>query len=274
MLYKITNAYIALLLTVFLLAFPREGYVAISEFMYFLFLLLCGGYVITIFFLRIASILTNTQQDINYNVINIPTTNKLLILFIIFTLLSTVFSPYTGTLIGDFRSEGALTITIYVLSCLFIAMYFKPRKWMVFLLGGALMPACLIAYIQLTGANPFTLYPVGHNFYGSGIYYSGVFLSTMGNAGLFSAFLSLAVGIVIMALIKLDIKGLWFLSVPLFLSALLIFIMSIDAAVVALLTGFVLMLPVAITCRKTFGKTLVVLAILLLAFVISQIVIF
>ena len=53
MLTRITSIYIALLLTIFLLAVPiNSGYTAIAEFKYGLFLVICGGYVLTVAVLR------------------------------------------------------------------------------------------------------------------------------------------------------------------------------------------------------------------------------
>ena len=41
---RLTSIFIALLLSVFLLTFPRSGYAALVEYKYILFLVICGGY--------------------------------------------------------------------------------------------------------------------------------------------------------------------------------------------------------------------------------------
>ena len=276
MLQKFTSIFIALLLTVFLLGFPRGGYTEIPDFKYTLFLLICGGYVIAVFVLRVMYVITATQPlgKIKERVYGLQLPVKFLFLFLIFTIISSILSVYPETFRGAFRQEGVLTIGIYVLSCFFVATYFKPHKWMLWVLGTSIVLVSALAFVQLTGANPFTLYPEGHNYYGAGVYYSAEFLSTIGNAGLLAGFMSLVVGIMAMALIKFENKERWALAIPFFLAVLLIFSKGIDAAVVALLAGFVIMVPVAITSQKTLVNTLIVLAIIVSAFSLSRILIF
>ena len=204
----------------------------------------------------------------------LPLASKCLLGFLLFTILSALLSPHPGTFWGTFRQEGVLSIGIYILSALLLSIYFRPRKWMLFLLGMGLLLTSLLSLVQLTGANPFMLYPPGHNYYGAGIYYSGEFLSTIGNAGLLAGFLSLAVGLLAMTLVKFDCKERWVLALPFFLGTLLIFEMGIYAALFALLVGVVLLLPVAVTEQRTLANTLLVLAMILMAFTLSQVLIF
>ena len=274
---RLTSVFIALLLTVFLLAFPRgNGYTTMLEFKYGLFLAVCGGYVLVMVIFRTMRGITGTQPfvGIKASFFGIPHGAKLMLVYLFFTMLSAVFSPYQGAFRGPFRQEGALTVGIYVLCSVFVSVYFRPQKWMLFLLGLVVLPMGVIALVQLTGANPFMLYPLGHNFYGAGVYYTGEFLSTVGNSGLLAAFLSLGVGVLAMALIKLDFAHRWFLALPLFMAALLVFVIGIDAALVAVLAGLALMLPVAVTCRGTLVNTLLVFSVVLAAFMVSRMLVF
>ena len=302
MLQKITSAYIALLLTVFLLAIPRGGYAYIGDFKYSLFLLICGGYVLVIAVLRVLFAacslnvgatapgrpgVTSYEQrrpsahkvrasmsvaPAIFRTLTQPRT--LLLLFLFSTILSAIFANYPGAFRGHMRREGAFTIAIYVLSCILVMHYFRPRKWMTLLFGASCALVSLLGLVQLSGANPFSLYPDGGNFYGAGIYYSGQFLSTIGNAGLLAAFLSLAVGVMAMAIIKFDFAERWHLALPLFLTALLMFVMGIDAAFMAVLVGLVTMIPVAVTSRKTLARTFAVFAIVGAAFTLSRALVF
>ena len=277
MLQKITSLFLALLLTVFLLAFPRDGgYTVITEFKYDLFIAICGGYVLTIAVLRIMYVVTGAYPVgvIRIKLKNKPLAIKFLLGYLFFTILSGLFSVYPETFRGAFRLEGVLTIGIYVLSCFFVANYFHPQKWILLFLGVVIVPFGILALVQLTGANIFLLYPYGHNFYGSGIYYTGEFLTTIGNTGLVAAFLSLVVGILAMALIKYDFREKWLLAIPLFLALLMVFVIGVDAAFVAVLAGFTLMLPVGITNRRTLARTFIVFAVALTALAFSRIIVF
>ena len=274
---RLTSIYIALLLTVFLLAVPLNGgYTVIAEFKHSIFIIICGGYVLSIIVLRVMYVITGTQPvgDIRKKINGIPLAAKFMLGYLLFTILSAALSTYPGTLSGYFRQEGALTISLYVLSSFFISVYFRPQKWMLFLLGTVMIPVVILAVVQLTGANPFTLYPCGHNFYGSGVYYTGQFISTIGNTTLVAAFVCLTAGVLAMTIIKLDFWERWLLAIPLFLVLLLIFEMGVDAAFIALFAGFALMLPVAVTSQKTLADTLIVLALVMTAFVFSHIFIF
>jgi len=278
---RITYVYIALLLTVFLLGFPLEGadggYSVIGVFKRTWFLVICGGFVLTMAVLRsmfaIISI-TTAEDNFRERVKKIPLAGKLILGFLLTTVVSAVFSPYPGTFLGNFRREGVLTIGIYVLVFFLLIYYFHPKKWMMYLLGVVMVPVSMIALVQLTGANPFMLYPDGLNYYGAGVYYSGEFLSTIGNAGLLGSILVLAIGIMIMAFIKFESEERWFLIFPLFFTLMLVFSMGIDAAFVAVLAGTVLILPVAVTSRVTLANTLMVFAVMAAAFTTSRMIIF
>jgi len=276
MLRRLSSVFVALLLSVFLLAFGTGGYGTLPDVKRWLFLLICGGYVAAVILIRAGLAISGAQpiKNIWEQIRGIPLAAKLLFGFLFFTILSALFSNYPGTFVGPFRQEGVLSIAIYVLSCFFVSKYLRPEKWMLYLLGAGTALVSLLSFVQLTGANPFTLYPPGYNYYGAGIYYSGEYLGTIGNAGLHAAFISLAAGIFAMSLIKFECKGKWLLALPFFLAVLLIFAMGINAAVFALVVGFVVMLPVAVRNRKTLVNTLTVAAIVTAAFLLSRMLVF
>lgn len=272
MLQRLTSIVIALLFSVFLLAFPPGGYAMIPYFKYTLFLVICGGYVAVTIITRLQMALIGIQPINRIRVKDTPIPIMFLLVYLLFVVISALLSAYPGTFRGMFRREGVLTIAIYVLGGIFLSKYFRPQKWMLFLLGISTILFCTLSFVQLTGANPFTLYPPGHNYYGAGVYYSGEYIGTLGNAGLSAAFLCIAVGVFSMALIKLEtMRKRWLLAIPVFFTALVIFSIGVGAAELALTTGLILMLPVAITNQKTLTRTMIVFAIIAAAFAVSQI---
>ena len=273
---RLSSIFIALLLSVFLLAFPRSGYGALVEYKYVLFLAICGGYCAVTIIMRVALALSGKRpfEKPFELIMKLPVATMLLFLFLLIAALSAVLSEHSGTFIGEFRKEGALTIAIHVIACFLLSKYIRPKKWMLFLFGVSTCLFCLLSIVQLTGANPFTLYPQWHNYYGAGVYYSGEFIGTTGNAGLSAAFLSIATGVFAMSLIVFDFRKKWLLSVPLFLAVFLLFEMGIDAGLVALAGGLLLMLPVAVTNQKRLARTLIVAAVVISAFVLSRAVVF
>ena len=275
---RLSSGFAALLVSVFLFAFPLNGYSAIAEFKYGIFLFICGGYCAAVIIIRAQLALTGVQPIRKINIVGSirsgPIAAKLLLLFLFFSVLSCVFSDYGGTFLGGFRREGALTIALYVLSCCFLSKYFRPQKWMLFLLGASTCLFCIIPLSQLTGANPFTLYPEGYGYYDAGVRYSGEYLGTIGNAGLCAGFISIVTGILAMSLIKFDFRKKRLLIIPLFLAVFLTFEMAVDAGIAALAAGMLIMIPVAVTDRTSLARTLAVFAVVIAAFAVSRAVIF
>ncbi|MDO5786086.1 MAG: O-antigen ligase family protein [Eubacteriales bacterium] len=116
------------------------------------------------------------------------------------------------------------------------------EKWHLALFGVSVTLFVVLGLIQLTGANPFLLYPEGYNYYGANIYYSGAYWSTLGNVNFCAAFLSLVAGACTAALILRTDKREWFLFIPLCLCVFSIFVLHSDSGMVALLLGL-LFLP-------------------------------
>ena len=268
MLQRFTSVFVFLLLTVFLLAFPAGGYEGIHRFKYVLFLVICGGYVVGVLVLWVVAGRRGSSSG------GTPIAVWFLLGFLFFNVLSAIFSPYPGAFLGNNRREGLLSIAIYVLCGVFVSVYFRPRRWMLYLVGVVTALSAVLGLVQLTGRNPFGLYPAGHNFYGAGVYYAGEFLSTIGNSGLYAGFLVLVVGIIMMALIKFESENRWWLVLPFFVGVLLLFEMDTDAAFMGLVVGMVVMIPVAVACHRTLANTLVVYAIVLGVFVLSRVMVF
>ena len=275
-LQNLTAVFIALLLSLFLLAFPGIGYLRIMEFKYKLFLILCGGYCALVVVIRSQLALTGIMPigNIKLLIVDTPLPVKFLYLFLIFTIVSAILSGYPGTFTGAFRKEGVLTVAIYVLSCVFLSIYFQPRKWMLYLLGASTCLFCILAFVQLTGANPFGLFPKGYNYYGTTIYYPGEFLGTLGNTGQCAAFLSITAGVFSMSLVKLSSKEKYLIAVPLFITTTLLFKMNVDAGIVALAAGLLLMIPVAVADRESLADTAIAAAVVILAFFVSRAMVF
>ena len=119
-----------------------------------------------------------------------------LLLMLIFTAVSCIFSPYVGLknssglsvlLFGAGRFDGILFIFVYMLIFWLTARHGKFGKWyaLVFAITTGIM--CTIALYQLGGTNLFNLYPKeaykGHYNH---------FVTTIGNVDMMAGFLSMA----------------------------------------------------------------------------------
>jgi len=184
---KITSIYIVLISTVYLLYVGSEGYLNITivkfnmfcaiSFIYFLIIILLNIELLFIGEKKISSFLRSLKT--------ITCTKKLVLLFLLFTVLSAVFSDNRSlALKGGPRFEGLLTISIYCISFFAISSYSKPAKWQIYMLGLSMTIFCCISIFQLMGYNPFELYPKGYNYFDGNIKYSGFYIGTVGNIDL------------------------------------------------------------------------------------------
>ena len=196
--------FFVLMFTVYLFGLLGHSYENIMEIKYILFLLICGGYCLIMAFLCFQRSVLFPGQRLSREAGEtfsgpLFRLERLFFFFVIlymcFTILSALLSEYgiAVTLAGTERKEGALCIAIYCLVGIFTARFYRPALWHHYLFSLALLLFCAVAILQFFGWNPLELYPEGYNYYDKYVHYGGAFLSTMGNVGLVSAFLSIAV---------------------------------------------------------------------------------
>lgn len=105
---------------------------------------------------------------------------------------SSLLSPYGAEVIlGAGRYDGLVTAALCC--CIFfgVRLFSKPKKSYVYALAAAAALNCAVAVVQLCGVNFLGLFPSDYTYYDGGVKYSGEFLSLIGNADLFSAYLCL-----------------------------------------------------------------------------------
>ncbi|MBU5625667.1 O-antigen ligase family protein [Oscillibacter sp. MSJ-2] len=123
---------------------------------------------------------------------------------------------------------------------------------MLCLLGASMSILSVVGLIQLTGANPFGLYPGGYSYFDAGKAYSGQYLTTIGNADLLAALLCAVLPAFALALFRGRERKRFLLTVPLVLCAVLAVRMRVAAGYVALI-GAALILP-PVLCREKRGR--------------------
>lgn len=173
--------------------------------------------------------------------------------YLVLTWISALASPhFPGTIGGLSRHEGALTITIYCAAFLFVSAFGRAQQWLLYVFGGAMTIQNVIAIAQLFGANPFTLYPEGLNYFGAGIDYAGAYLGTVGNVDLLAAIECAAIPVFLVALLRMDEKRRFFLLIPLVTSLAVLIGMNVLAGFVGVGVGLVLTLPLILPKTKKY----------------------
>jgi len=237
---RITDIYIALMLLVF--PFYIEGdYTTLSGGKYRFFLILCGGYVLVMAGIALWDRLWRDKQT---------AAELCAVVYLSLTVISALLSKYDGVWLGNGRYEGAVTITVYVLSFLFVSRYGSAKPWQLGMLGFSAGAYAVICLLQIGGWDPLWLYPGNLGYADAGIAYNGAFLGTMGNAGLSGAWLSICVPILFAALFVRKGKRKILLLLPLILSLIAVITMDVTAAVVGAVGGMLLSLPVIVTGKK------------------------
>jgi len=260
----ISTAYVVLLSTVFLLAFPASGYAEIAEFKYKLFLWLSCGYLGVSFLVWVQLKLVNLQKPrLTWKGFHIQP-YQFALLYLLFTGISALLSPYSGTLLGGVRRDGFFTIALYVLCFLVLRKNLRLQKWHLALFGVSVTLFCVLGLIQLTGANPFSLYPQGYDYYGADVYYSSAYWSTIGNVDFCAAFLALAAGIYTAALIFRNSKKEQLFYIPLCFSVFSVLALHSDSGMAALLVGLLFLPPFCVRSSGHLARLCQVYSVLAL----------
>ena len=203
---RLTDVYLVLLMTVLVFAVSPGGYLEINEVKKAVFYWLCGGYVSLTVLLYAEELLIGRRRaaELQEAAASSSWTIKMLLVYLVLTLLSAFFSPHGKiSWLGATRSEGAVTIGIYVLSALMVSCFGRAKQWHLHLLAATVAVQSAICILQLNGGNPLGLYPEGVGWADAGKLYSGAYLGTIGNVDFLGAFFSLAVPLLLAASLRL-----------------------------------------------------------------------
>ena len=218
-----------------------------------LFFGICGGYAGLMVLLLLEGVLVGSYSvKTLWEKIRPKTPMQIfLLLYLLFTVVSAVLSKYPQAVwLGATRTEGALTIAIYILCAYWLSKFGKVPRWMIHLFGGASAVFGLLSILQLCGWNPFGLYPAGYNYYDGYKAYSGAYLGTIGNVDLVAAFLCIAIPILWIYLLRGKGKARFWLLLPLAMLLGVLLKMWVLAGLVGIFCGAVV--SVAVVCP--FGK--------------------
>ncbi len=247
----ITAVFLAALISVFLLSFT--AYTEFTALKNSLFFTVSGGYAVLLVVFGVEGMLAGmySPRALWEKLRPDSWVQYLLLGYLALTALSAAFSDYPAEAwLGGSRTEGFLTLFLYVFCFYGVAKFAKPQKWMIYLLGGALVPFSVLGLLQLQGFNPFDLYPEGMNYFDAGIKYAGKYLSTLGNVDLGAAFLCLAIPALLVYIVRAKEKLRFLLLLPLGLTLWFFLKMWVLAGLVGVFCGLILALPFLFAFKK------------------------
>ncbi len=247
----ITAVFMVAMISVFLLGFTAyTDFTALKDSLFFT---LCGGYGILLVVFGMEGLLAGmySLRTLWEKLRPDSWTQYLLLGYLALSAVSSALSEYPiDSWLGGSRTEGFLTLFLYVLCFYGVSKFANPQKWMFYLFGGALTLFSILGILQLRGLNPFGLYPEGMNYFDAGIKYAGKYLSTIGNIDLVAAFLSLAIPAMLVYLVRAKENFRFVLLLPLALSIWLLIEMWVLAGLVGVFCGLVLALPFLFGFKK------------------------
>ncbi len=260
---KITDIYIFIIIVVFPIIVDKTGYYHILECKWKAFFYIFIFYVLA---LIIGLIINKIKTKSNYlKTIKLNKIQYSLLIFLIVIFISFLLSPYNkmyNLLIGEGRGEGLVITTFYILSTLLISIFgkFKKKHLVYFSISSILVS--LIGILQYLGYNPFYLYKNNlgiHNCF---------YITTIGNIDTISAYYCLFLLMSFISYIfydnKKSINLIHLLS--LFLGFFLFGIINVSSGKVAIVVVFFLISPILISKSVYLKKSLISLAIFLLAY--------
>ncbi|MBR6812714.1 MAG: O-antigen ligase family protein, partial [Oscillospiraceae bacterium] len=169
--------------------------------------------------------------------------------FLLFALLSTLFSPYKLTAwLGSSRKEGLSTLILYITAFFMVSRFGSWKKHYLWLIVFTLGVNSVIAALQMSGKDPFGLFPGSATYHDAYILYNGEFLGTVGNADLFSALMCLLIPVAAVWSLR-DKKKLPLLAVAL-LSIVVLALSRVAAGAVGIAGALVLTLPLVFAKSK------------------------
>lgn len=257
----VSDVYLALMLSAFLLWTGPDGYTKILEAKYRLFLLLTIVYCAAAALSALRQIRTVCFCKLLRAV---RPAEWLMLGYVLCSLLSTFLSPWRADAwLGRSRREGLLTLALYGAVFLLLGRLARPKAWLLDVFGAAMSLCCLLALWQLAGGNPLGLYPKGLAYSDAGTAYSGEYLGTIGNTDLLAAVMCVAVPAFFYGAWKL--RRCWLL-VPLTLCVTVSVRMNVSAGLLGTAAGLVLPLPLALDEKKRRAATIIIGGVLLAAF--------
>ena len=160
LLSKLTNAYLAMLLGVYLIYPGLGGYQSITAQKWQMYLVLTGAYIFLMALLSAERVIVGGKslKRLREGKESLGLPQKLVLGYLAVTVISTLLSDYRSVAVwGSGRCEGLLTIALYCLSFLLASIFVRPKQWMLWLFAAAVSVNCILAMIQFTGRNPLRL---------------------------------------------------------------------------------------------------------------------
>lgn len=265
---NITAVYITLLLLI-PLWFTSSGYTTIDVDKFSFFVCVTVIYILALLIFPLQMIITGEKPQ--KPSLNIGLPHILILIYFICCVISTVISEWGyATLWGVGQGDGIIKIALYLLVFMLVSQFSAVKWWYIIPLSFTIIVNFLIACMQYAGYNPFVLYPTGYTYHDAYLQYSGAFMGTLGNTNFLSAYLAMAVIILIGCFVISENKKSKFLLIPIFMGIFTMFLCEVSAGIVGLFCVLICCIPWLLSSWKKVSNFLLISAVILIAISICK----
>lgn len=247
--FRLTEAYIFIMLAVFPLFTGLAGYETLTLHKYLFF---SGATLLWLLGLLMLKILRRGPSHRE----KLGLIGLFLLIYLALCLVSGLLSPYgLSVILGEGRFDGLLTILLCLSIFFGVSRHTRPRTAHLYAAAGGAVSSCVVAILQFLGKNPLGLFPGDYFYYDAGVKFSTVFLGTIGNADLFSAHLCLVLPLLGVYYSKAEKRSLWllFAIAPL---TFCLFACKVSAGLLALGATLLLTVPVLLNSAESLRRFL------------------
>lgn len=250
--YFLTKIFLYVVLSFYLLYPGLHGYSNIQHEKAVSFFIIFGGYLGLMLLFTVEMALMGKLRLVSPRSLwkKADLTQKAVVIYCAVSILSASFSPHRAAAwLGMSRYEGACTILIYC-GCFICVSAFAPDvAWMMRVFGASMVLYCVLCLLQMHGYDPLKQYPDGLSYFDANIEYPGIYLGTTGNADYVAALLCMATAVFFVLLLRRKDRMDLLYILPLTLCVIVLVKMNVQAGLVAILCGTLLILPAVLPLR-------------------------
>jgi len=263
----ISSIYVFIILLIFPLVIGPRGYENVLEVKHYFYLYASIIYILSIIIVILYFLIV---KRINYfKNIRLKKIHYLIILFLFINVLSCAFSPYKNynLLLGLGRGEGLLIISLYVLTFIFISLFYKFEKKHLTNISISVILVSLIAILEYLGYNPFNIYK------GASGPFNMSYMTTLGNKDIISAYYTIMLSVSAFSFIFLkNTKKENSIHILSLIMGIFIFaLIEVDSGLVAFCISLAIAIPFILSNSEYLKKTMLVGSFTIFAFMINYI---
>lgn len=254
---RICKLFTFFILTVFPFVIGPQLYINITEVKFYSFVGITALFLIAVIVTLIKCITDKEIKEVREFHLkgNITLPQVFITAYMIWGIISAIYSDYNGLFIGQGRHEGVLSMLLYGL--IFVILSFWGEFSNRYLYGMAIMSILVgfFAFTQIMGSH--FMYPSGYSFATS------YFLSTIGNIDCVSGLISIVLPALCIGFILQESKLRYLSLAAIVFLTYVQFAINVDSGKLAITAALIISIPFTINSKRSIVRTLIMIATVL-----------